>query len=63
MAYQSAYVDFDCKSTAYYMGLGLKNTDGSITPVVQNDTTITYVNGQINITTVNINRIKLELRG
>ena len=47
MAYQTACVDFDQKETSYYMGLGIKNDDGTCTPVLQNDTVTKFSNGMI----------------
>lgn len=47
MAYQAAYTDFSLEETAYYMGLGIRNDDGTCIPVIQNDTTTKYTNGLI----------------
>ncbi len=60
MAYQAAYADFDCRPASYYMGLGLKNTDNSVTPVVQNDTTVLFAfNGQVEFTFFKTDRLSL----
>ena len=47
MAYQAAYTDFNLEETSYYMGLGIRNADGTCTAVLQNDTTTKYFNGYI----------------
>ena len=47
MAYQAAYTDFNLENTAYYMGIGIRNDDGTFVPVLQNDTTTKYINGMI----------------
>ena len=47
MAYQAAYTDFNLENTAYYMGLGIRNDDGTFVPVLKNDTTTKYINGMI----------------
>ena len=47
MAYQAAYTDFNLEETAYYMGIGIRNDDGTCIPVIQNDTTSKYSNGRV----------------
>ena len=47
MVYQAAYTDFNLENTAYYMGLGIRNDDGTFVPVLKNDTTTKYINGMI----------------
>ena len=35
MVYQAAYTDFNLENTAYYMGLGIRNDDGTFVPVLK----------------------------
>jgi hypothetical protein len=47
MVYQAAYTDFELRESSYFMGLGIKNADGSCTPVLQNDIETNYLNGYL----------------
>ena len=47
LVYVAAYTDFELRKASYYMGLGIKNADGSCTLVAQNDTATSFVNAQL----------------
>ncbi|MBR2239647.1 MAG: C10 family peptidase [Prevotella sp.] len=49
LVYMASYVDFELRESSYYMGLGIKNADGSCQPVVQNDEPTSYINGLIEV--------------
>ena len=46
LVYQAAYTDFELREASYYMGIGIKNADGSCTLVAQNDTATSFTNAQ-----------------
>ena len=59
MVYQAAYTDFNLEETSYYMGLGIRNDDGTCIPVLQNDTTTKCLNGFISGQIFNTKKLSL----